>query len=558
MKQHNTKLKVTGLVIILITVGLLAYFPTQEYRKAQAEFYNQTSVNARAALQDEDDYFADSLKHRFEQQMLDLDKTQYTYYSAGNLPIPTDFDRVYIGDNHPDYTLTSDSITKLESYLAIGNRVKSVDLAEYIDYPLLVTGDGVNDPFMTPPFPGFVVTNEYDDNFFLMLTAEVDSPNTHEVRYSIMRLFQYYSDKAIESKSPIYETYPYGFYQYPSMGCFYFTSFFEEYQRELGISSGYSSYKIEVENIDSVETGWLDESKFALLLPDTYNGWERPRPKREVLIIEFANFSQAILWGMRNLFGVCALVIVLMITLFVVMYRNLRQQQVLTQAREDFIDNMTHELQTPIATLLAIHEGFEKYGVLENTEETVNYLTTAGQQVRRLSRLADAVVGALQREEVLTCDIDRISLHEWMDEQVQEYRSRKEIALKGEPVPEHAAMMADIQMLRQTMDILLDNAIKYKNSEVVQVQLSAVEEENAWQLRITDDGPGIPTAHREDVFEKFYRVSSAGDHSVKGYGIGLYYARQAVERMKGTLTVEDAQPQGACFVITLPKYDDEA
>ncbi len=116
---------------------------------------------------------------------------------------------------------------------------------------------------------------------------------------------------------------------------------------------------------------------------------------------------------------------------------------------------------------------------------------------------------------------------------------------------EELMMTGDRFHLQNLLSTLLDNALKYTDREPT-LHLSATEEEGWLLLAIRDNGRGIAREHLEHLFEKFYRVPQGDVQSVRGYGLGLYYARRVAERHGGTLTVESRVGVGSTFTLKIP------
>jgi signal transduction histidine kinase len=113
---------------------------------------------------------------------------------------------------------------------------------------------------------------------------------------------------------------------------------------------------------------------------------------------------------------------------------------------------------------------------------------------------------------------------------------------------------ADREILRRVLENLLDNSQKYAPTGGTIAVSARVVERGCVELSVTDDGPGIPPAHRERVFEKYFRVEEqAAAHARTSRGLGLTFCRVAVEAHGGRIRVEDGRPGGARFVITLPR-----
>jgi len=278
------------------------------------------------------------------------------------------------------------------------------------------------------------------------------------------------------------------------------------------------------------------------------------RPKWKVQAT-YNSLWKAAFWRARYAVLGGSISLLLTVGVFLVMLRTLRTQQRLARMKDEFIDNTSHELQTPIATLMAIHEGFEKYAVLEDREKTQRYLKTAKGQVQRLARLADQVLRGAQNLQATTPHTKAIQWNDFLAELELAYGHMEKVRFMVRNQYSPSTIITDPQLLRQALDNLIDNGIKYNDKEVPEVQMTCSENKSGVQIKISDNGPGIPEEEQARVFEKFYRVSEAGTHNVKGFGMGLYLVKQAIESLGGQVALHSTTDSGTSFTLTLPQNE---
>lgn len=241
---------------------------------------------------------------------------------------------------------------------------------------------------------------------------------------------------------------------------------------------------------------------------------------------------------------------------FALIYRSLKQQQRLTELKNDFIRNITHELKTPIATVGVAVEALQRFDALENPERTREYLDISQHELKRLSLLVDKVLrmslfekGApeLKPEALDLKDLVQGILSS-MKLQFEQRRAQVEFEVAEQAFP----LQADRLHLASVVYNLLDNALKY-SSEVPQIKVSLQQNEQEVQLSVSDRGRGIPAAYQTRIFETFFRVPTGDVHNVKGHGLGLSYVSGVVQRHQGKIEVESQEGAGSTFTITLPK-----
>lgn len=241
---------------------------------------------------------------------------------------------------------------------------------------------------------------------------------------------------------------------------------------------------------------------------------------------------------------------------FLIMYRNLNRQRRLTEIKNEFIGNITHELKTPISTVSVAIEAMKNFNALQNPKRTQEYLEIANNELQRLGLLVDKVLKLSMFEK------QQVELkQEWFDIKllVEEVMSSMRIQFEKH----HAIVnlitkgddfniMADRLHILSVIYNLLDNALKYSKAEP-KFDISIIPGENSFIISVQDNGVGIPSTYKEKIFDKFFRVPSGDRHNVKGYGLGLSYVAHIIQQHHGTITVQSEEGKGTLFIIQLPK-----
>jgi two-component system phosphate regulon sensor histidine kinase PhoR len=241
---------------------------------------------------------------------------------------------------------------------------------------------------------------------------------------------------------------------------------------------------------------------------------------------------------------------------FVLLYKNLLKQQRLADIKNEFISNITHELKTPIATVSVAIEAIRNFNASLDPHRTKEYLDISANELQRLSLLVDKVLklSMFEKKEV-DLRYETLNMQDLINEvssslrlQFEKHNAAVDIKAEGDTMFE-----GDRLHLVSVIFNLLDNALKYSRDNP-QIKVRAFSYDNKISLSIGDNGIGIPDEYKEKVFEKFFRVPTGNLHNAKGYGLGLSYVAQVVEKHKGTIKVEPNEGGGSKFVITLPKH----
>lgn len=240
---------------------------------------------------------------------------------------------------------------------------------------------------------------------------------------------------------------------------------------------------------------------------------------------------------------------------FHMMYKNLRSQQRLNLIINDFINNVTHELKTPVATVSVAIEALKNFHALDSPERTDEYLTIAQRELSRLTLMTDKILKTAVYEdrgiEVEFAPLD-------MDRLIQEVLSSLKLVFeKRKTVWQYQKKGNDFTLegsqahLMNVLYNLLDNGLKYSPGEGV-LDITLERSPNQIMLSVKDNGIGIAPEYQKRIFEKFFRVPSGDVHNTKGYGLGLSYVASVIKSHGGKIVLESDIGKGSCFVVTLP------
>ncbi len=245
---------------------------------------------------------------------------------------------------------------------------------------------------------------------------------------------------------------------------------------------------------------------------------------------------------------------------FFTIFNNLQAQRRLTDIKNDFIANMTHELKTPIATVGVAMEAIRDFGALKDKERTKEYLDISRSELSRLSLLVDKVLRLSQFEkkepELRLETLDLKNLVEEILASMKLQFEKQKATVNFSATGDKFILKGDRLHLASVVYNLLDNALKYSTDQpVINVELAT--DTAQFTLVVTDNGVGIPAAYKGRIFNKFFRVPSGDTHNVKGHGLGLSYTASVVRKHGGTIEVETKEGQGSKFVVVLPVSNEQ-
>ncbi len=240
---------------------------------------------------------------------------------------------------------------------------------------------------------------------------------------------------------------------------------------------------------------------------------------------------------------------------FIYMLRTILQQKKLSEIKSDFINNMTHELKTPIATVSAAVEALQNFDAIKNPERTKDYLDISRQELNRLSGLVEKVLNiALEDRREFDLQPEPVDLVALLDSIVQRYRihNGKQIEISLAHNLKDPIVHVDKTHFTNAIQNLVDNAIKY-SYDAVKIQIHCTRDEGWLRVAVRDNGIGIPKAYQHSIFEQFFRVPQGDLHNVKGFGLGLAYVKKIVEKHGGRISVKSEPKHGSEFVIAIPQ-----
>ena len=237
----------------------------------------------------------------------------------------------------------------------------------------------------------------------------------------------------------------------------------------------------------------------------------------------------------------------------------LRQKR-LSEIREDFINNMTHEFKTPIASIETGAQLLQRPEIGDDGEARHRYLSLILSENHRMRRQVDKVMemATLDRD-TGTLDEELFQLDVWIQEATASIRPTVDqlagqLRLSLPKDTDSLSIRADRTHLDGVLSNLLDNAIRYHGDQppMLDIQLHLLPCGRRVQLDISDRGIGVPEAHRERIFERFHRVPNGDRHDVKGFGLGLHYVRTILDAHGATIECLPHEGGGSTFRLTLP------
>lgn len=229
---------------------------------------------------------------------------------------------------------------------------------------------------------------------------------------------------------------------------------------------------------------------------------------------------------------------------------TLFNQYKLVAIKNQFISNMTHEINTPLSSIQVTTEALQKFDL--NKETTKKYLDIILYQTNKLNQLSGEILDHAKLETLSFPMNEKINLNELIIRVINDFKLTAPHVFKYVNDDEAAIIKGNTAHLSRSIANVLENAIKYNDATEPMVHIKLYRTNKGLNLSIADNGPGIADAYKDKIFEQFYRIPTGNIHDTKGYGLGLSYVKKVVVQHHGTIDVFDNQPNGSLFSINLP------
>jgi two-component system phosphate regulon sensor histidine kinase PhoR len=337
----------------------------------------------------------------------------------------------------------------------------------------------------------------------------------------------------------------------------------EDVHFEFGVTSNANAYNLELRTDDFLQEA-EDEvhSKrliIAIVPPDNGSIMD-PREPFEHLIVIIPDLKRQVLASMIWMVIFAIVFTLIIITAFGVTVQALLRQKKLSEIKTDFINNMTHEFKTPLATISLAVDALRNEKVLSQPEKMSYFSGIIKEENKRMNKHVETILQAalLDRQE-LKLDMKKVHAHSLIQSalnnyqlQIQDRNGKVELKLDAE----NDDIIADENHFTNMLSNLFDNAIKYSKDQLL-LKVSTCNTSKSLQIKIQDNGIGMNKETVKRIFEKFYRAHTGNIHNVKGFGLGMSYVKTVIDVHKGRIKVESTLGKGSCFTVEVPVAEKE-
>lgn len=275
----------------------------------------------------------------------------------------------------------------------------------------------------------------------------------------------------------------------------------------------------------------------------------------ETLSIVIPDYKSVVMKQMRwMIFGVIFFTLII-ITAFYVTVRTLIRQKKLSEIKNDFINNMTHEFKTPLATISLAVDAMRNEKVVQDREKSAYFSGIIKEENKRMNKQVETILQAalIDRQE-LQLTLQPLHINEVIRRVMDNFKLQlDEINAQVVLQLQEGNDLADADEVHFTNLIsnLIDNAIKYSREKLI-IRIMTIRHGKNLNIRIEDNGIGMTKETQRRIFEKFYRAHTGNVHNVKGFGLGLSYVKSVVDAHHGKIKVESVVGKNTVFTLEIP------
>ena len=313
----------------------------------------------------------------------------------------------------------------------------------------------------------------------------------------------------------------------------------------------------------------VESDNFARLYQDTINNMSIVYPlvspsgsisegvsPEELLVIIVPDLKN-IVWRQMSWMVVGSVMFTILIfAAFFITLKALLKQKKLSEIKSDFINNMTHEFKTPLATISLAVDALKNEKVMQDRTKTEYFSGIIKEENKRMNKQVETILqAAMLDKQQIQLNLKVLHAHGLVNAAVNNMRlpiEEKHGTLEVKLEAENDLILADEVHFTNLVNNLLDNAVKYSKDNLI-IKLCTQNISNHFRIKIEDNGIGMnkETLHR--IFEKFYRAHTGNLHNVKGFGLGLSYVKTIVTAHHGKIRAESTLGKGSCFIIDMPQ-----
>ncbi len=326
---------------------------------------------------------------------------------------------------------------------------------------------------------------------------------------------------------------------------------------EFAITSNSNSYNVEMQSRNftaELEDSSHNKTVIFAINPETGSQMEGLVPYEHLFVI-VPDFKTQVWESLRWMIVGALLFTLIIIAAFALTVHTLLRQKKLSEIKTDFINNMTHEFKTPLATISLAVDALKNEKVVQDVEKRNYFNNIIKEENKRMNKHVETILqAALLDKQELKLDMQKVHAHELLEKalnnhqlQLHDRQGKVEMLLNAND----DVIEADESHFTNLLSNLIDNAIKYSKENLL-LKISTHSTNKNLIIKIEDNGIGMNKETAKRIFEKFYRAHTGNVHNVKGFGLGMSYVKTVIDVHKGKIKVDSTLGKGSCFTIEVP------
>ena len=335
----------------------------------------------------------------------------------------------------------------------------------------------------------------------------------------------------------------------------FLTEEWKDLKFEFVIYSSISEIEMQTSGFEKASLDTSNSKTFIIpILPDESLTLD-DQASYEQLVVLIPHYKQQVWASLQWVIVGAGIFMLVIIAAFYVTVRSLLNQKKLSEIKSDFINNMTHEFKTPLATISLAVDALKNEKVLANSEKREYFRGIIKEENVRMNKHVETILNAaLMDRQELKLQRKEVHLHEMLEKVLENYQLQ--LQQKNGKVDtllnaKNDLISVDEVHFANLLSNLIDNAIKYSN-ETILLKVSTHSTSKLLVIRIEDNGIGMSKETQKRIFEKFYRAHTGNLHNVKGFGLGMSYVKSVIDAHKGKISVESTLGKGSTFTIEVP------
>lgn len=253
---------------------------------------------------------------------------------------------------------------------------------------------------------------------------------------------------------------------------------------------------------------------------------------------------------------------IIILAAFFLMVKTILDQRKLSKIKNDFVNNMTHELKTPLATISLAVDALQNSKVISNPEKSTYFSDIIKQENKRMNKHVETILqAALMDKQDMRLTLIPLHAHDVIQKVVNTFTlqlNEKGGVIDLNLVAKNDCINADEIHFTNLINNLVDNAVKYSKEEGLRIIITTHSTAKNLVVQVQDNGIGMSKETVKRIFEKFYRAHTGNVHNVKGFGLGMSYVKSVVDAHNGRIRVDSVLGKGSTFTIDIPLYKSES